>query len=476
MKGAMTASTIPTQLELDFIHATASPSGREQVTLAGLLAGDLDFHGDDVSYASHNFHSFPAKFPPQLPRLFIEHLTRPGDIVLDPMMGSGTTILEAVLAGRKAFGFDIDPHALLLTQVKTTPLDPAKALSVGLKILTQAAESIVAHYGDLEKRLDARFEERTREFLDYWFARETQVELLALVEQIEQVDDEDLQAFLRLTFSAVIITKSGGVSLALDLAHTRPHRAKVVRNRAQEIILGADLADDPSPRTQLLTKTLRSPLEDFERKLRKNVEGLQGVAVRAARPRLDFSDAQDLPLASGAVDLIVTSPPYASNAIDYMRAHKFSLVWFGHDIASLSQKRKEYIGGEEVSRFEFEDMPEAVQSIIEEIESLDEKRALVLHRYYSEMRRALREMYRVLRPGKAAVVVVGSSVMRGRDTETQRCLAAIGETVGFEVPGIGVRHLDRDRRMMPAAAKRNGTSQIQQRMHEEYVIGFLKPE
>jgi len=81
----------------------------------------------------------------------------------------------------------------------------------------------------------------------------------------------------------------------------------------------------------------------------------------------------------------------------------------------------------------------------------------------------------VLRPGKAAIVVVGSSVMRGRDTETHACLAEIGQTLGFDVPTIGVRGLDRDRRMMPAAHKRDSGSQIQQRMHEEYVIGFLKP-
>ena len=64
--------------------------------------------------------------------------------------------------------------------------------------------------------------------------------------------------------------------------------------------------------------------------------------------------------------------------------------------------------------------------------------------------------------------------MRGIDTQTGVCLAEIGRSIGFDVPGIGVRQLDRNRRMMPAGAKRNRTSQIQKRMHEEFVIGFLK--
>jgi hypothetical protein len=52
----------------------------------------------------------------------------------------------------------------------------------------------------------------------------------------------------------------------------------------------------------------------------------------------------------------------------------------------------------------------------------------------------------------------------------------VGEAVGFDVPALGVRRLDRDKRMMPASASGGSTSQIQQRMHEEFVIGFYKPE
>lgn len=54
-------------------------------TLAELLAGDLDFGGASGKFCSHGWHPFPAKFPPQLPALFIESLTAPGDTVLDPM-------------------------------------------------------------------------------------------------------------------------------------------------------------------------------------------------------------------------------------------------------------------------------------------------------------------------------------------------------------------------------------------------------
>jgi hypothetical protein len=84
-------------------------------------------------------------------------------------------------------------------------------------------------------------------------------------------------------------------------------------------------------------------------------------------------------------------------------------------------------------------------------------------------------MYRVLRSDCAAIVVVGTSVMRDINVETHYCLADIAEGVGFDVVGVAQRTLDRNKRMMPARFGKKGSSMIEQRMHEEYVIGLLKP-
>jgi DNA modification methylase len=72
---------------------------RKRDRFATLLQGELNFHGENSGYASHDLHAFAAKFPPQLPRAFIRGLTSPQDIVLDPMMGSRTAVVEAFLAG-----------------------------------------------------------------------------------------------------------------------------------------------------------------------------------------------------------------------------------------------------------------------------------------------------------------------------------------------------------------------------------------
>lgn len=449
--------------------------GEYRDRLLSLLRQDLNFHGQQSSYASHNFHAFPAKFPPQLPRRCIEALTVPGEVVLDPMMGSGTTILEAFLNGRRGIGTDIDPLALLITQVKVTPLEYQRVYAVGHEIVLQASRLVQKEAEALRTFMQGRWDAKTREFIDYWFAPVTQVELAALLKLIVEVAEPKLRAFFLLAFSAIIITKSGGVSLALDLAHTRPHRAKVVFDKQGEALPLPEPSAESSSRAQLLTKTLRSALGEFEARFRQNMKSLPESCPHRLTPLLCVGKAQHLPLDSETVDLIVTSPPYAANAIDYMRAHKFSLVWLGYPIDQLSSRRKEYIGSEDTAGISLEPLPDHTAGVVAQVTAKDQKRGRVLHRYYSEMTISLREMYRVLKPGKAAIVVVGNSTLRGIDTEIPICLAEIGQSSGFEVPAIGVRQLDRNRRLMPAGAKIDRNSQIQQRMHEEYVIGFYKP-
>lgn len=205
--------------------------------LTKLLSNDLDFHDKKSDYASHNFHSFPAKFPPQLPRKFIEGLTRYNDVVLDPMMGSGTTIVEAFLTGRRSIGTDIDYLSLLISKVKNTTLNKKHIYTIGKSIIDNAKFNIHNKRNKLNLLFETKFDNITKEFINYWFLYETQLELLAIISEIDKISDSNIRAFFRLIFSAIIITKSGGVSLALDLAHTRPHRGKMVITKTEKFIL-----------------------------------------------------------------------------------------------------------------------------------------------------------------------------------------------------------------------------------------------
>ncbi len=432
------------------------------------LRADLDFHGADSSYGSHAWHPFPAKFPPQLPNFLIERLSRPGEVVLDPMAGSGTTLVEAARLGRRAVGCDIDPLARMIAAAKLTPVDPAEALQAGRAVLEAAENDCLENGEELRRDLAMRFDEKTAQFVDYWFLPRHQLELLALLQRIEVLPPGGTREFLKVVFSSTIIAKSGGVSLARDLAHTRPHRD--------------------------LNKTPGSTFTEFAKRLERNAASLSksgphdagepdfadaAEATAAGEPRfraeIREAAAADTGLPSASVDLIVTSPPYANNAIDYMRAHKFSLVWLGWKISDLTRIRAQYLGHDAASGARYDDLPDQCEKTLARLAERDARKAATLRRYFGEMAAVIAEMRRVLKPDGAAVIVVGTSNLRGVDVETHKGLAAIGESVGFVLAGIGERRLDRDKRMMPARWGAQPRSQIEERMHGEYVIGLVKP-
>ena len=77
---------------------------------------------EKVDEAPHSFYKYPARFSPCFAREAIKAFTQPGDTVVDPFCGGGTSLVEAISLGRKATGFDISSLAVFLSPVKTTPL------------------------------------------------------------------------------------------------------------------------------------------------------------------------------------------------------------------------------------------------------------------------------------------------------------------------------------------------------------------
>lgn len=410
-----------------------------------LLGSDLTFENDKEINSRHSWHSFPAKFPPALPKYFIKNLTIPDNVVLDPMAGSCTTLLETVLLSRKGIGFDIDPLSLLVGKAKLQNINKFEARNLGNTVINKACLECINNRENLKIELNKRFDKETKEFLNYWYSRDTQFELLALIIQIEKIKDVKIKDFLKLIFSSIIITKSGGVTLSYDLAHTRPHK--------------------------IANKKINSALAEFNKKMTKILNN--GYENLKENFKLFDGNAKQLTLPNHSVDLIVTSPPYANNAIDYMRAHKFSLVWFNHSINDLKQTRKLYLGSETIIPELINPLSGYTASVVNQLKSVSKNKGSALERYYSEMKQVITEMYRVLKSNSACVIVVATSILSGVDVQIDRCFVEIGEEAGFELIKVGNRKIHRDKRMLPTSLFKNH-SMIENRMQNEFVIGFWK--
>ena len=80
-----------------------------------------------TSGSTHNFYLYPARFSPEIARTIIALFSQPGDSVLDPFMGGGTSIIEGMMLGRRMVGIDLNALAHFVASVRTSPLSATDA-------------------------------------------------------------------------------------------------------------------------------------------------------------------------------------------------------------------------------------------------------------------------------------------------------------------------------------------------------------
>jgi len=106
--------------------------------------------------AGHSLHeiSYRACFKAQLPEFFISRLSAPGELVFDPFMGRGTTLLQAALMGREAAGNDVNPLSAMLLRPR---LDPPEPEAVAARLAALDLDGPI----DAPEGFEAFFEART---------------------------------------------------------------------------------------------------------------------------------------------------------------------------------------------------------------------------------------------------------------------------------------------------------------------------
>lgn len=359
------------------------------------------------------------------------------------MAGSGTSLIVARGTGHLACGFDLDPLAVLITKVGTANAEPAK--------IQNAAQTSLS----LAKRMDIHgrqayptgADEETREFIRYWFDLEARKQLTALSRAIAAIEDNAIQQFLWCGLSRMVITKDSGVSLARDVSHSRPHkwfeRAPVRPFDLFETAVG---------------RVLKASL--FQ-----SSESVPAATVKRG-------DARKLPIEAESIDLVITSPPYL-NAIDYMRGHKLSLVWLGHNIAALRQIRSESVGAEAGYSEMDGERTAAICKAMGHIERLPPRFHRMIARYVRDMDAVIKEITRVLARNGQALLVVGDCTVRGIYIRNSIAVRMLSENHTLKLLWQKRRKIPDRRRYLPLPGK-NSEGALAKRLRTEVVMSFSK--
>jgi hypothetical protein len=238
--------------------------------------------------AAHSLHeiSYRACFKPQLPRFFIERLTQPGDVVYDPFMGRGTTVLEAALMGRAPVGCDVNPLSAALVAPRLRPAT--------LRGITSALAGM--HFdlaGDEPEDLLTFYHPRT--LREICALRQTLLSRAGAGEL--SVDD----AWIRM----VALNRLTGHSRGFFSVYTLPPNQATSVTAQRRINLRRNQEPPRREVADLIRRKSRSLLADCDAATRRTLESIAPAA------RLIVGSADSTPaIADNSIDLVVTSPPF----------------------------------------------------------------------------------------------------------------------------------------------------------------------
>lgn len=388
-------------------------------------------------------HPFPARMAPSLALSVLGKMPKRGT-VLDPMVGSGTVLALARARGHRAIGFDIDPLAVLISTVWTRTLDRKVVRLSAQRTLGRARK--IARTITYAECYPQNACVETKRFVRYWFDPHARRQLAALSRAILAVKSRSVRDVLWCGFSRLIIAKQAGASLAMDLAHSRPH--KVFKSAPRK------------PFSCFLTQVERVIAASVD----KNDASRGPVA--SAKP----GDARCLPVPDRSIDLVLTSPPYL-NAIDYLRCSKFSLVWMGFSIPQLRHIRRNSIGAEvgatqASSRYDelIEDLGLAGR--------LSPRMGQIMRRYVDDTKRSLVEVARVLKTSGKVVFVLGENTIRKSFIRTGKMVTTLAKGAGLQLVSRRTRRLPDNRRYLPPPA--GGKANLDSRMSREVILTFKR--
>jgi DNA methylase len=254
----------------------------------------------------HRLHPYHGKFIPQLVEVLLDRYLSPGDHVLDPFAGSGTTLVQALESGLDATGVDVAAFNCLLMRVKTAPYDLAE---------------LSRELGDVSGRLDSLGERRRRlgGYLRQWYAPQAAAELLAFRDLIPEYRHRDV---LRVVLSRAARSARRAAHFDLE-APKKPQLGEYWCHKHRRHCRPVESATGFLRR---YTHDTRSRIEEF-------------AAVRDAEREATVlhGDAQDVEL-DGPYDGILTSPPYPG-LIDYHEQHRHA-----YELLGLDDRREREIG------------------------------------------------------------------------------------------------------------------------------------
>ena len=412
-----------------------------------------DFKNDDVREYTHGIHNYPAMMVCPISRNIIKIMKdiTPVQSLMDPFMGSGTVLVEGMLAGiSDVYGSDINPFAVYLSNVKTKRLD----ISELQKEVNELYERILDRYSPYSIQIneadgvirykfnldltakdgwgkeapvylkkyveDNQLDITIPDFknIGYWFKPKVILLLSLIKEEINKIDNKDIRDFVFVAFSETI----------RFVSNRRNGEFKMFRMKATKV-------EEFNP----------DVIKEFTAILNRNVEKMNSFIEvcddKDVQTNIHISNDSAAKLGyvpDESVDLIITSPPYGDSrtTVAYGEYSRLSLQWL--DLYNLSEKEimgidKSLMGGLKYRNgFEYNIPSKTLRESLEHIKDSDLERAGDVFSFYSDLRDSIKAIAQKNKSGGYEFWVVGNRTVKGELLKTDQIISEIAQSYQLE--------------------------------------------
>ena len=297
----------------------------------------------------HRLHPYLGKFIPQLVEIFLRKYFTPGQTILDPFCGSGTTLVQANELGVNSIGYDVSAFNVLLSRAKTTKYDLVKAHKEIIDIFNKTRELTQTDSNQLclwqTNQPNFSLPETNKQYLERWFASQALYELLTYRQLIE-TEGYEYQNLLK-----IILCRSA---------------------RSARLTTHFDLDFPKHPQIEpywcykhsRVCQPTKEALKFLKRYSLDTIKRLEEFSIKRTNAWVIACHTDSRKTAPPPIDGIITSPPYVG-LIDYHEQHAYAYYLLG-----LDDKREQEIGAaangssQKAKRRYQEDIAEVFQNVM----------------------------------------------------------------------------------------------------------------
>jgi len=402
-----------------------------------------DFNGAKTKPYTHGLHTYPAMFIPQVARRLLLTYSQKGDTICDIFCGSGTALIESELLSRNSFGIDLNPLAVFLAKVKTTPINPLLLSREYIKLLTR-----------IDKTKNNEIERPKFKNLEFWFKDKAIIELAKIKKSIKEIKDRKIKNFFLVAFSETVRKAS----------NAKNGEFKLVRIKKED-----------------LEKFNPNVLEIFKQKTEANIKGMEEFyrdVDKNVWTKIILGDSsKDNGIKENSIDCIVTSPPYGDSrtTVAYGQFSRLSAQWIDilEDPDTASGVDNELLGGKAAKDLAHSLNSNYLLESINKIANKDEKRAKEVLSFYIGLNDCLVRAYKMLKPKKYFCIVIGNRLVKQVRIPTDFIIAELAQKIGFTYEDIFVRNIP-GKRMPIKNSPTNIAGELEETMTKESIVILRK--